>query len=87
MGLFGKSKKELENENKLLREMLAKQANSAPKSASKPKPPRKVLYQCRYCGVKAIQNANEGAPFVGAKCPRHPKGWCKGLHSFQRTFL
>ena len=81
MGLFGKSKKDLERENELLRAMISQKTNSSPK------PPRKVLYQCKYCGLKSIRNATEGAPFVGANCPKHPKGWCKGLHSFVRSYL
>lgn len=87
MGLFGKSKKDLEKENKLLKEMLISQPKATTKSSAQAKPPKKVLYQCRYCGLKSIRNASEGAPFVGANCPKHPKGWCKGLHSFQRTYL
>lgn len=81
--LFGDDdKKKLEKENQLLRKMLTeKNSNSGTKKT------KKVLYQCRYCGTKFIRNASEGAPLVGANCPKHPKGWCKGLHSWQRNFL
>ncbi len=48
---------------------------------------RKVLYQCRYCGYKSIRNATDGAPLSISNCPKHPRGWCKGLHSWMRTFL
>ena len=47
---------------------------------------KKVMYQCRYCGCKSVRNATDGMPNV-AHCPRHPKGWCKGVHSWMRTFL
>lgn len=47
---------------------------------------KQVLYQCRYCGMKSVRNATDGAPGIG-NCPRHPKGWCKGVHSWMRTFL
>lgn len=78
---FGKSKEELELENKVLREMLKKQTrNSVPKV-------KKVMYQCRYCGYKSIRNSTDGAPMTMSNCPKHPKGWCKGVHSWQRTFL
>lgn len=79
--LFGKSESELERENRMLKKKLAE------RTSSKPKPQRKVLYQCRYCGLKFIRNISDGAPIVSANCPRHPKGWCKGLHSWQRSFL
>ena len=85
MGLFGKSKEELERENKMLRELLAKQ--TAQKTTSAPKK-KQVLYQCRYCGYKSIRNATEGAPLPGTNnCPRHPKGVHKGPHSWMRTYL
>lgn len=77
--LFGKSKSELERENEMLRRKLAER--------NTPKKAKKVLYQCRYCGMKSIRNASDGAPVVAANCPKHPRGWCKGLHSWQRTFL
>lgn len=48
---------------------------------------KKVLYQCRYCGYRSIRNATDGAPMVMANCPKHPRGWCKGVHSWMRTFL
>ena len=80
MGLFEKSKKELEEENRQLREQL-RQARSAPKQ-------KKVLYQCRYCSYKSIRNATEGAPLPGVNnCPRHPRGTNKGPHSWMRTYL
>lgn len=84
MGLFGKSKEELERENKMLRELLAKQ--TAQKTTSAPKK-KQVLYQCRYCGYKSIRNATDGAPLTTANCPKHPRGWCKGVHSWMRTYL
>lgn len=84
MGLFDKSKSELERENQMLREMLSKQSSqrrSAPKT-------KKVLYQCRHCGYKSIRNATEGAPLPGVNnCPRHPRGVHKGPHSWMRTYL
>ena len=83
MGIFGKSKNELEIENKILKELLA--AQSTKSNAARPK--KKVLYQCKYCGLKSIRNADEGTPFVGAHCPKHPSGWCKGNHSFQKTYI
>lgn len=88
MGLFGKSKSQLERENQLLREMLAKQntqKTTTQKSAPKVK---KIMYQCRYCSYKSIRNATEGAPLPGTNnCPRHPKGVHKGPHSWMRTYL
>ena len=85
MGLFGKSKKQLEKENQALRQMVMSQS-SAPKTTSAPKV-KKVMYQCRYCGYKSIRNASDGAPLPGAHCNKHPKGWCKGPHSWMRTTL
>lgn len=80
MGLFDKSKEELERENRQLREQL-RQMRSAPK-------PRQVLYQCRYCSYKSVRNATEGAPLPGVNnCPRHPRGTNKGPHSWMRTYL
>lgn len=82
MSLFGKSKEELERENKLLREMLSKQSKPSVRKT------KKVLYQCRYCGYKSIRNATEGAPLPGVNnCPRHPRGTNKGPHSWMRTYL
>ena len=87
MGLFGKTKEELELENKILREMLLKQSKSSAKTASVPKQ-KKVLYQCRYCSYKSVRNATDGAPLPGTNnCPRHPKGVHKGPHSWMRTYL
>lgn len=81
MGLFGKSREELERENQMLRQML-QQKKSAPK------PQKKVLYQCRYCSYKSIRSATEGAPLPGTNnCPRHPRGVHKGPHSWMRTYL
>lgn len=85
MGLFGKSKreKELEKQNQMLKEKLAES-----KTQSKTSAPKKVLYQCRYCGYKSVRNATEGAPLPGVNnCPRHPKGVHKGPHSWMRTYL
>ena len=80
MGLFDKSKEELERENHRLREQL-RQVKSAPKQ-------KKVLYQCRYCSYKSVRNATEGAPLPGVNnCPRHPRGTNKGPHSWMRTYL
>lgn len=88
MGLFGKSKKDLEKENQMLREMLLNQSKSSSTSTAKKKEPKKVLYQCRYCSYKSIRNATEGAPLPGVNnCPRHPKGVHKGPHSWMRTYL
>ena len=89
MSLFGKSKSELERENRLLREMLAKQNSQKKTTASKPAPKvKKIMYQCRYCSYKSIRNATEGAPLPGTNnCPRHPKGVHKGPHSWMRTYL
>lgn len=85
MGFFGKSKEELEQENQILREMLAKQM--AQKKTSVPKK-KQVLYQCRYCSYKSIRNATEGAPLPGVNnCPFHPRGTHKGPHSWMRTYL
>lgn len=78
MGIFGKSKRELEIENQKLKEMLAE--SSAPKT-------KKVLYQCRYCGYKSVRNITDGAPTTTANCPKHPRGWCKGPHSWMRSYL
>ena len=85
MSLFGKSKRELEleRENQMLKEALAAK-QSRPKAAPKTK---KVVYQCRYCGYKSVRNATDGAPMTTANCPKHPKGWCKGVHSWMRTYL
>ena len=84
MSLFGKSKEELERENKMLRELLAKQTSKNTSSVPKKK---QILYQCRYCGYKSIRNATDGAPLSTAHCPKHPRGWCKGPHSWMRTYL
>ena len=79
MGLFDKSKEELERENRQLRALL--QSKAAPKQ-------KKVLYQCRYCSYKSIRNAVEGDPLPGVNnCPRHPRGTNKGPHSWMRTYL
>jgi hypothetical protein len=86
MGLFGKSKKQLEKENQLLKQMLISEANKPKKTTTQKK--KQVLYQCRYCGYKSIRNATEGAPLPGVNnCPRHPKGVHKGPHSWMRTYL
>lgn len=80
------SKEELELENKILREMLSKQSRASTKADSPGK--KQILYQCRYCGYKAIRNATEGAPLPGVNnCPRHPRGVHKGPHSWMRTYL
>ena len=80
MGLFDKSKEELERKNRQLREQL-RQIRSAPKQ-------KKVQYQCRYCSYKSIRNATEGVPLPGVNnCPRHPRGTNKGPHSWMRTYL
>ena len=83
MSLFDKSKKELEIENKILRELLSKQSREKT-SVTKVK---KVMYQCRYCGYRSVRNATDGAPLTISNCPKHPRGWCKGLHSWMRTYL
>lgn len=77
---FDKSKEELAQENRQLREQL-RQMRHVPKQ-------KKVLYQCRYCSYKSIRNATEGAPMPGVNnCPRHPRGTNKGPHSWMRTYL
>lgn len=87
MGLFGKSKSELERENRMLKEMLLKNSGSSTKIVSAPKV-KKIMYQCRYCSYKSIRNATEGVPLPGVNnCPRHPKGVHKGPHSWMRTYL
>lgn len=87
MGLFGKSKEELERENQMLREMLLKQSKQSSKTTSAPKK-RQILYQCRYCGYKSVRNATDGVPLPGTNnCPRHPKGVHKGPHSWMKTYL
>ena len=48
---------------------------------------KKVMWQCRYCGYKSIRNATDGAPMTNANCPKHPQGWCKGVHSWMKTYL
>ena len=90
MGLFdilfseSSREKDLELENKILKEMLAKKAGKT--SATKSR--KKILYQCRYCNYKSIRNATDGAPLPGVNnCPRHPKGVHKGPHSWMRTYL
>ena len=85
MGLFGKSKKEkeLERQNALLKQLLVAEASKS-KNTSAPKK-KQVMYQCRYCNQKYTRDATSGAP--GGHCPQHPKGWCKGPHSWMRTFL
>lgn len=81
MGLFDKSREELERENKMLRERLARQSSGRTQQ-------KKVLYQCRYCSYKSVRNAIEGAPLPGVNnCPRHPRGTNKGPHSWMRTYL
>lgn len=87
MGLFGKSKEELELENKILKELLMKQSGTSSRTTSAPQK-KKILYQCRYCSYKSVRNATEGAPLPGVNnCPRHPKGVHKGPHSWMRTYL
>lgn len=85
MGLFGKSKKQLEKENQLLKQMLVSEASKPSKTTTQKK--KKVMYQCRYCGYKSVRDASDGAPLPGAHCNKHPKGWCKGPHSWMRTYL
>ena len=80
--LFGKNNSELEEENRMLKRKLADRNNRESMRA-----PKKVLYQCRHCGYKSIRNATDGAPAAESRCPKHPRGWCKGPHSWQRTFL
>lgn len=82
---MGKSREELELENRLLRELLAKER--AAKKTSAPPKKKQVLYQCRYCGYKSVRNATDGAPITTGNCPKHPRGWCKGPHSWMRTYL
>ncbi len=83
MGLFGKSKAQLERENRELREKLNKQSSSSSARTSK----KNTLYQCRYCGQRRTHYANslyvDAYPSPGV-CPRNPrvKG---GPHSWTRT--
>ena len=87
MGLFGKSKEELELENKILKEMLLKQTKASSRSSAPPKK-KQVLYQCRYCGYNSVRSATEGAPLQGVNnWPHHPRGTHKGPHSWMRTYL
>ena len=91
MSIFGKSQREieLERENQMLRELLLQQPKKTSSNASstpKQKKEKKVLYQCRYCGIRETRNASAGAPFIHY-CPRHPKGNGKGPHSWMRTYL
>lgn len=89
MGLFGKSKKDLELENQMLKQMLLNQSSSSktPKTTAAPKK-KQILYQCRYCSYKSVRNATEGVPLPGTNnCPRHPKGVHKGPHSWMKTYL
>ena len=75
MGLFGKSKKELEMQNKILRDMLAQQ--SAPKAPANEK---QVIWQCRYCGLKNTRWQSNGMPDPGF-CNKNGKmGGPKGPH-------
>ena len=75
MGFFDKSREELEQENRQLREKLRQKE-------------KKILYQCRYCSYQSIRKATEGAPLPGVNnCPRHPRGTHKGPHSWMRTYL
>lgn len=84
---MSKSIDELKLENKILKEMLSKQAKTTSKSAFQPKK-KQVLYQCRYCSYKSVRNATEGAPLPGVNnCPRHPRGVHEGPHSWMRTYL
>lgn len=85
---MGKSKEELELENKILRELLLNQKagqKNAPRT--QPKKAKQILYQCKYCGYKSVRSATDGAPLTVAHCTKHPKGWCKGLHSWTKTYL
>jgi hypothetical protein len=70
MGLFGKSKEELERENRRLREQLNKKSSSSSGTAKK-----NTLYQCRYCGQRITHYANsmcvDAYPSPGV-CPRAP---------------
>ena len=61
---MSKTQKELEMENKILRELLSQQMSGKSRTPSAPAAPKKrqVMYQCRYCGYKSVRNATEGAP-------------------------
>ena len=84
---MAKSIEELEIENKILKEMLAKLTKNSAKTTSTQKK-KQVMYQCRYCSYKSVRNATDGVPLPGVNnCPRHPKGVHKGPHSWMRTFL
>lgn len=88
MQLSDKTTEELELENKILRELLLKESTKQQPSPQITRPKaRKILYQCRYCGYKSIRNATDGVPLTTANCPKHPRGWCKGVHSWMRTYL
>lgn len=75
MGLFGKSKRELELErqNAMLRSMLADSANKS--SSKKPAAPKKTKYvtrQCKYCGYRVTHLAAGIVP--GTTCPKRKSG-------------
>ena len=84
MGLFGKSKKEkeLEMQNKILKEMLAQQ--SAPK-AKAPAKEKQVMWQCRYCGLKNTRWQSNGMTDPGF-CNKNGKiGGPKGPHRWVKV--
>ena len=82
---MSRSNIELELENKILRELLLKQKKTSNNTTSPKK--KQILYQCKYCGYKSIRNTSDGVPLTTANCPKHPRGWCKGVHSWIRTYL
>lgn len=87
MGLFGKSKKDAERESRLVEKMFQAQFLDSLAATTNKQEPRKIVYQCKYCGYKSVRYATEGVPFPGVNCPRHPRGPQKGPHSWMRTYL
>ena len=75
MGLFGKSKREieLEKQNALLKSMLANSSSTT--SSKKPTQPKKTKYvtrQCKYCGYRVTHLAAGIVP--GTTCPKRKSG-------------
>ena len=83
MGLFGKSRKEkeLEMQNKILKEMLAQQ--SAPK-AKAPAKEKQVMWQCKLCGCKETHWQSYGMPNPGFCIKNGKMGGPKGPHKWVR---
>ena len=76
--------------NKLLEALFsaATSSTSRTSSSSSAQKKKRVMYQCRHCGYKSVRSATEGAPLPGTNnCSMHPRGMCKGPHSWMRTYL